>query len=486
MKPLDAIVIGTGFAGIGMGIKLKQAGFDDFVLLEKDDDLGGTWRDNTYPGCACDVPSYLYSYSFEPNPDWTQMFAPQQEIWEYTRHCADKYGITPHIRYRSAVISARFDEDAALWTVETSAGDTYTARALISGVGALHVPRIPDIPGLDSFTGTWFHSAHWNHQHELAGRRVAVVGTGASAIQFVTQIQPIVGHLDVYQRTAAWITPKPDRKIPAKERRLHRRFPLFQKAIRGLVYWGLEARGAGFALDPRIMSMLEKSARKHLDRQVRDRQSREALTPHYQIGCKRILISDDFYPAVQQPNVELVTDQIAEIRPHGVVTADGLERPAETIIFGTGFDVSGNLMHLKVVGRDGRELSETWEREGISANLGISVAGFPNLFLLVGPNTGLGHTSMIFMIERQADYVIDALQQMRRRNAASIEVRAAAQRAFADRVQTKLSGTVWQSGCQSWYIDPSGRNSTIWPYFAFKYWLETRRVKTRDYEFSRP
>jgi cation diffusion facilitator CzcD-associated flavoprotein CzcO len=482
--PLDAVVVGSGLAGIAMAIKLRQAGIERFTVLEAGRELGGTWRDNTYPGCACDVPSYLYSYSFEPNPGWTRMFAPQDEIWDYTRHCAAKYGVMSRIRYESRVTSARFDEDARTWIVDTAGGDTYRARVLVTGVGALHVPRYPDIPGRASFLGTSFHSSGWDHSHHLAGRRVAVIGTGASAIQFVPRIQPVVGHLDLYQRTAAWITPKPDRAIGVRERLLHRRLPLAQRTIRGAVFWLLEARGVGFALSPRLMVLLEHSARRHLGRQVRDPALRARLTPHYQIGCKRILISSDFYPAVTRPNVDLVTDEVVEIREHSLVTADGAERPADTIIFATGFDVGANLSRITVAGRGGQRLEDVWQRAGRSANLGMTVAGFPNLFLLVGPNTALAHSSMIFMIERQTEYVVDALRAIRRRAATTIEVRPRAQRRFAERVQAKLIGKVWDSGCQSWYLDATGRNSTIWPYFGWQYWLETRRLRTADYEFD--
>jgi cation diffusion facilitator CzcD-associated flavoprotein CzcO len=484
-SPLDAVVIGSGLAGIAMAIKLRQAGLDDFLVLEEAHELGGTWRDNTYPGCACDVPSYLYSYSFEPNPDWTRMFAGQDEIWDYTRRCAEKYGVTHRIRYDSAVTSARFDEETRTWTVETSDGHTYDAHVVVTGVGALHVPRYPDIPGLESFKGRSFHSADWDHAHDLTGRRVAVLGTGASAIQFVPQIQPVVGHLDLYQRSPAWITPKPDRVIGRRERLLHRRLPLGQQTVRTAVFWILEARGLCFAAVPRLMRLIERSARRHLEKQVTDPDLRVKLTPQYRIGCKRILISNDFYPAITQPNVDLVTDEIVQIRADTVVTADGTERTTDTIIFGTGFDVGGNLARITIVGRDGRNLEEVWQRSGRSANLGMTVEGFPNLFILIGPNTIVAHSSMIFIIEHQTEYVIDALRAMRDRGATTIEVHSRAQRRFTERIQGKLAGTVWNSGCHNWYLDATGRNATIWPHLAWRYWLETRRVRTADYEFAR-
>ena len=478
------VVIGSGFAGIAMGIKLLAAGVDDFVILEKDDDLGGTWRDNTYPGCACDIPSYLYSYSFAPNPGWTRMFSPQQEIWDYLRDCVDRYGLAPHLRYGVEVTSATYDNGTARWTVQTGSGDVLTTQLLVTGVGALHEPKYPDLPGLDSFAGTMFHSARWDHDHDLTGERVAVVGTGASSIQFVPQIAPVAGHLDLYQRSAAWVTPKPDRGIGARERSWHARFPIGQRVIRTVIYWALELRGIGFAIDPKLMKGLEAQARHHLDKQVADPELRARLTPHYQIGCKRVLVSNDFYPALTRDDVDLVTDGIREVTPTGIVTADGTERPADTIVFGTGFEVSGNLTRMKIVGRDGVELAEQWERDGMGAHLGITVAGFPNLFLLTGPNTGLGHHSMVFMIERQVAYVVQALKALERRRADWIDVRERQQRRFVDRVQTRLADSVWSS-CRSWYVDELGRNFTIWPHFTWKYWLETRRLRSRDFAFGR-
>lgn len=478
------VVVGAGFAGIAMGIRLKEAGVDDFVICEKGDDLGGTWRDNTYPGCGCDVPSHLYSYSFEPNPGWSRMFSPQQEIWDYLRHCVERYGLQPHLRLGTEVTSATYDADSARWTVQTDTGDVLVARVLVAGVGALHQPRYPDIPGLDSFAGKAFHSAEWDHDHDLTGERVAVVGTGASAVQLVPRIAELTGRLTVYQRSAPWVTPKPDHRIDPDAQRRYARSPWRQRAMRHVVYWALEARGVGFALDPRLMKGIEVQARRHLDKQVRAPDLRARLTPDYPAGCKRVLLSNDYYPTLARDDVELVTDPIAAVTSAGIVTADGVERRTDAIVFGTGFDVSRNLTRIKIVGPDGTALHDRWERDGIGAHLGITVAGFPNLFLLVGPNTGLGHSSMIFMIERQVGYVLQALRAMAIRRADSIAVRERTQRRFVDRVQARLSGSVW-NGCQSWYLDESGRNVTIWPYFSWHYWLATRRLRTRDFVFAR-
>jgi cation diffusion facilitator CzcD-associated flavoprotein CzcO len=482
---LEAVVIGSGFAGLGMAIKLKESGRHDFVILEKDDDLGGTWRDNTYPGCTCDVPSPMYSFSFAQNPDWSRFFSPQQEIWDYLRHVVASYGLAGHIRYGSEVTAASFNEASGTWHVVVNGGQTFRARALVAGAGALHKPNIPNLPGLETFEGTTFHSAQWRHDHELTRRKVAVVGTGASAIQFVPAIQPEVERLTLFQRSAAWVTPKPDRAISVKEREFYARHPWAQRALRSAVYWLLELRGTGFALTPKAMTFIEKGARRHLERQVADPELRDKLAPDYQIGCKRILLSNNYYPSLTQDNVEVVTDRIVRVTPRGVVTADGTEHEVDTIIFGTGFQVSGNLTQMKIVGRDGAELNDRWGRRGIGAHLGITVSGFPNLFLLLGPNTGLGHSSVVFMVESQIRYVVQALDLLDERNATSIDVRSDSEADFLDRIQTRLSDTVWESGCTSWYMDEDGRNFTIWPHFTWKYWLETRRIDPDDFVLTR-
>jgi cation diffusion facilitator CzcD-associated flavoprotein CzcO len=480
----DVVVIGSGFSGIGTAIHLKRAGRHDFVILEKADDIGGTWRDNTYPGCACDVPSHLYSFSFELNPHWSRMFSSQREIWDYLRHCVEEYGLAPHLRFGADVTSARFDDETGRWAVDVDGVETYECRILVAGVGALHHPKVPDLPGLTSFTGTTFHSAQWRHDHALAGRAVAVIGTGASAVQFVPRIAPEAARLDLYQRTPAWVTPKPDPPIAADRQRLYARRPAAQRAMRSLLYWALEARGIGFTTTPKAMRLMEREARTHLQRQVPDPALRARLTPDYQIGCKRVLLSDDFYPALQRPNVRLVTEPIAEVTASGIRTSDGTHREVDTIIFGTGFEVSANLTRLHLTGRRGKSLADAWAERGIGAHLGITVNGFPNLFLLLGPNTGLGHTSVVFMIEAQARYIARSIDLLDASGASTIEVRDEVQRRFVHRVQSRLAGTVWQSGCQSWYLDENGRNFTIWPHSTGRYWLRTRRPRLADFELG--
>jgi cation diffusion facilitator CzcD-associated flavoprotein CzcO len=480
----EIVVIGSGFAGLGMAIQLKQAGFDDFLILEKNSDLGGTWRDNRYPGCACDVPSHMYSFSFELNPGWSRMFAPQREIWDYMRRCVDKYGIEPHLRYDSAVEALEWDDDARHWQVTTVDGTRYTPKAVVSGIGALHVPSYPDLRGLERFTGTTFHSAEWDHSFDLAGKRVAVIGTGASAIQFVPRIATQVGRLHVFQRSAPWIQPKPDFPFPAAVRRALA-LPGGARAFRNGLYWMLEARAGGFAIDPRLSAPMEALARRHIARQVTDPELRAKVTPDYTVGCKRVLLSSDYYPALARPNVDLITDGIAEVTETGIVTADGTEYPVDAIIFGTGFKVTEALTEQRIIGRGGLKIQDAWA-DGIEAHRGITVPGFPNFFMLLGPNTGLGHNSVVFMIESQIQHVLSCLRWLSKERGRTIEPKATAVRRFNDRIQRRLRRAVWnEGGCQSWYLDENGVNRTLWPGFTFEYWATTRRARRAEYTITR-
>jgi cation diffusion facilitator CzcD-associated flavoprotein CzcO len=472
-------IIGTGFSGLGMAIRLKQAGIDDFVLLERAGDVGGTWRDNTYPGCQCDVPSHLYSFSFAPNPNWTRTFSHQEEIWDYLRDCAERFEITPHVRLNHEVIDAAWDEEAGVWRLETSGGDL-TAQVVVSGTGALSEPSIPELPGLESFEGAAFHSARWDHDFDLENKRVAVIGTGASSIQFVPRIQPQVESLTLFQRTPPWVLPHSDRPITDPERRAYRRLPLLQRVMRSSIYWARETFLLHF-VRPRFAKLPERMGRRHLRKQVPDPELRRKLTPDYTFGCKRALISNDYYPALTKSNVEVVTDGIAEVRPHSVVAADGTEREVDAIIFGTGFRVHDMPVIDRLRGRDGLSLAENW-RESMQAFLGTTIAGFPNLFMLLGPNTGLGHTSVVVMVEAQIAYVMDALRAMDRHDWRTLEVREEVQRAYNERVQAGLRGTVWNAGgCASWYLDRSGRNTTLWPSFTWRFRERTRRFDRAAY-----
>ncbi|MFN2581352.1 MAG: flavin-containing monooxygenase [Candidatus Dormibacteria bacterium] len=480
----EVLVIGTGFSGLGMAIRLLQSGRSDFLVLERAGDVGGTWRDNTYPGCMCDVPSLLYSFSFAPNPDWTCTYPRQAEIWSYLRDCARRFGVTPHIRLNTAMTAARWDANASRWRVNTTRG-AYESRFLVIGTGGLSEPRMPDVAGLDTFDGALFHSARWRHDHDLTGERVVAVGTGASAIQFIPEIQPRVAQLTVLQRTPAWVLPHPNRTLPVWERRLMRALPVTERARRFGVYLSREMLVPGLIHDPKLVSLLERVALRHLRDQVKDPHLREQLTPRFRLGCKRILISNDYYPALAKPNVELVTDRLAEVRQHSIVTADGRERAADAIVVGTGFRVTDMPVATIVCGDDGRSLAQVWDGSP-QAYLGTTVAGFPNLFFLSGPNTGLGHTSLVFMIESQIAYVLDALRLASAQRLDVIEVRARAQARFNQEIQRRMRSTVWTTGgCASWYIDAKGRNTTLWPDFTWPFHRRTRRFDPAAYTLRR-
>ncbi len=488
MTDVRVAIIGAGFGGLGAAIKLKQAGIQDFTVLERAGDLGGTWRDNSYPGCACDVPSHLYSYSFAPNPDWSRAFSAQPEIQAYLQRCADRFGIRPHLQFGAAVNEARWDDGIKRWRVSTARGEL-TAQVLIAAQGPLSDPSLPAIAGLSTFAGTTFHSATWRHDFDLTGKRVAVIGTGASAIQFIPYVQERAEALTVFQRTAPWVMPRRDRAIKEWERKLYRYAPPAQRALRAGIYWTRELMVPALTGNDRMLSLGEKLGRKYLHEQVRDPVLRQKLTPHFRLGCKRVLLSNDYYPALTQPNVDVVTDSIAEVVPDGIVTrsSDG-ERtvhPVDAIIFGTGFHVTDVPLAAKLVGKDGRTLREHWDEHGMSALHGATVAGFPNLFLLVGPNTGLGHNSIIFMIESQLKYVLGALRAMEHTGAATLEPRPDVQERYNAQIQQQLRKTVWNTGgCSSWYLDDRGRNTTLWPTFTFRFRGLVRRFSRADYAFG--
>jgi cation diffusion facilitator CzcD-associated flavoprotein CzcO len=475
----DILVIGAGFAGVGAAIKLEENGYDDFAVLEKADRLGGTWRDNTYPGCSCDVPSSVYSFSFAPNPDWSRAFAEQPEIQDYLERTADEYGVTRRIHFGAEVLDARWQPEDTRWHVTTSRG-SYSARVLIAGAGPLHEPNMPNLPGIASFKGTAFHSARWDHDHDLTNERIAVIGTGSSAIQFVPMIQPEAKQLYLYQRTAPWVIPKFDREIKPAERNLYRRFPRVQKALRNALYHTLEL--VQFAQrKPHVMQRIQKVAALHLKRQVKDPGLRRVLTPNFTLGCKRLLLSNTYYPALQQPNAELVPHAVTEIREHSVVSADGVEREVDTIIFGTGFHVSDPPIAARVYDASGRSVADAWAGSP-RGYLGTSVAGYPNFFLLIGPNVGNGHSSAIVLIEAQLRYILGALDAMRERGAAAVEVRREVQDAYNERVQAALAGTVWNAGgCQSYYLDRNGTNSTIYPWSTIDLRRRTSRFDPAEY-----
>lgn len=475
------VIIGSGFAGLGMAIGLKKAGFHDFVILEKSEALGGTWHDNTYPGCACDVPSHMYSFSFELNPGWSRMFAPQPEIRSYMERTADKHRVREHIRFGAAVESMEYDDAAKRWNVTLADGTVLTPKAIVSGIGALHIPSFPDLPGIERFQGTAFHSAEWDHSYDLAGKRVAVIGTGASAIQFVPRIAEEVEHLALFQRTPPWIQPKPDREFPAAVRKAFEKVPGAARGFRNGIYWTLEARAVSFTIDPRLSGPMEWLARRHLKRQIPDPGLRAKVTPDYTIGCKRVLLSNDYYPALTRPNVEVETSGIAEVREHSVVTRDGREYEVDCIIYGTGFKVTDALAELQVTGRGGVKLQELWA-DGIEAHRGTTIPGLPNFFMLLGPNTGLGHNSVVFMIEVQIQHVLSCLRLLQESGADAIEPKPEAARRFNDRMHRRLRKAVWSDGgCQSWYLDDKGVNRTLWPGHTFEFWAGSRKARPEEY-----
>ncbi|MFC6287641.1 flavin-containing monooxygenase [Nocardioides sp. GCM10027113] len=484
------LVIGAGFAGLCTAIKLDEDGERDFLVVERGPEVGGTWRDNTYPGAACDVPSQLYSFSFAPNPDWSMSFSPQPEIQEYLRRVARESGVLDRFVFGTGVEQAAWDDAAQRWVVRLSGPDgeqTVTSTTLVSGAGGLSEPRLPDIDGIDDFQGEVFHSAQWNHDVDLTGKRVAVIGTGASAIQIVPELQKVVGHLDVYQRTAPWVIPRNDRRYTRVERLAFRHLPALQRLARTAIYWGRETYVPAFTVDARIATPAKKMALANIRKGISDPELREKVTPSFEIGCKRILISNTYYPALDADNVDLVTDRITKVTGNAVVTADGTERPIDVLVVATGFHTTDLPIAEKIRGRDGRSLAETWREVGMSAYKGTTVHGFPNLFILAGPNTGLGHSSMVFMIESQVAYLRDAVRTMRLHRYGAIEPSARTQAAWNDDLQRRMQRTVWQTGgCSSWYLDEHGRNTTLWPRTTFTFRRQLAEFDVAAYDVAAP
>jgi cation diffusion facilitator CzcD-associated flavoprotein CzcO len=479
-REVRVAVIGAGMSGIGAAIHMRRAGIEDFVVLERSGEPGGTWRDNTYPGCACDVPTALYSYSFAPKPDWSRAFAPQEEIRRYLLDVAAEHGVADRIQCGADVLAADWDEGRRRWQIRTSAGE-YAAQVLVSATGPWSEPVIPDLPGLESFEGKVFHSSRWDHEHQLEGAKVAVIGSGASAVQFVPEIQPKVESLTVFQRTAHWVLPKADRPLGRRAHAIFRRYPATQRALRGGLYGTSEMIGVA-TRKPRLLAPMQAAARRHLRRSVPDPELRRILTPDYTIGCKRLLFSNNWYQALGQPNVDVVPHAVEEVRPHGVVGADGVERAVDTIVLGTGFTITDLPIAARVRGRAGRSLEDAWNGSP-TGYLGSVVHGFPNFFVLLGPNIGNGHSSAFMLSETQIGYMVDALRKMSGGNLASVEVRAETQERFNVEVQSRLAGTVWNAGgCMSYYLDANGRNSTMFPGSTFELRRRLGRFDLADYD----
>ncbi|SNY80697.1 Predicted flavoprotein CzcO associated with the cation diffusion facilitator CzcD [Nocardia amikacinitolerans] len=481
VRHVKTIVIGSGFAGLGLAIRLSQQGRNDYLVLERGSDVGGTWRDNTYPGAACDVPSHLYSYSFALNPNWSRSFSRQGEIQSYIQGVAKRYNVLDKHIFDCDVTGARWNNDTARWEITSSKGD-FTADTVVSAVGALCEPNLPDIKGINTFEGEIFHSARWNHDADLTGKRVAIIGTGASAIQIVPSIAPQVASLDVYQRTAPWLLPRMDRPYLKAERLAFKYVPGVQRLSRAAIYAARETQVVGLAKFPALMQGFQLLAKAKLQYEVRDPELRKKVTPDFRIGCKRMLISNEYYPALSRDNVDVVTDGIREIRAGSIVTKDGTEREIDALIVATGFHVTDSPTYETITGKDGRTLSEVFDEIGQQGYKGSAIANFPNMFFLLGPNVGLGHTSMVYMIESQINYIADALATVDRLGLRTVEVRREVQDSYNRDLQAKLSKTVWNTGgCASWYLDKHGNNTTLWPDFTFQFRRLTKKFDVSAY-----
>lgn len=481
----EVAIIGAGFAGLGAGIRLKQRGDNSFVIFERAGDVGGTWRDNTYPGCACDIPSFLYSYSFEPNPEWSRSFSPQEEILGYLKNCVKKYDLNNHLRMNTEIMHVQFDKENGFWRIKDGQGKETTARIVISAAGPFNAPFIPKIKGQSSFKGETFHSLTWNHDYDLTNKKVAVIGTGASAIQFVPQIAPMVKELFVYQRTAPYIAPKMDKELGEKAKSRFRKYPWYQRFWREIIYWVLENNGRSNEGDNKMRAKRKKIALDHLNHSITDPKLKEKLTPNYKIGCKRILISDDYYPTLERPNVKLIPESANAICEEGILNKDGSITEVDVIIYGTGFYATKFTKVFSLIGEENKNLFETWNEQGGEAYYGMTVSGFPNLCFMVGPNTGLGHNSIIHMMESQLNYILSYIDMARKTEKSStyFDLKPAVQKAFNEKVQKKLANMVWSAGgCKSYYLkNMDGKNTSIWPGSTVSFRRQTKEVNPTDY-----
>jgi cation diffusion facilitator CzcD-associated flavoprotein CzcO len=477
----EVAIVGSGFAGLGMAIECKRAGFDGFVVLERGEQLGGTWRDNHYPGCGCDVPTPLYSFSFAPNPHWSHLYARAGEIRDYMERCADRFDVRAHLRFGAEVTGAHWDDEAQRWIGFIDGEPAMTTDFIVGGFGGLNRPSYPDIEGLETFRGALFHSAQWNHDVPLEGKRIGVIGTGASAIQLIPQVARTAERVTVFQRTPPWVVPKLDRRISRVEQALYARVPLTQRLLRGAIFAITETVGIAITRYPRLLGIGEAWARWHMRRSIKDPQLRGKLTPRYRLGCKRILPSNDYYPALARDNVELETAGIARVTETGVVTGDGTEHELDVLVCASGFRIEEVFAHLDVRGRDGLTLTEAWA-SGIEAHRGTTVAGFPNMALLSGPNTGTGSTSQVYMIEAQIHYVLEMLRTLRGQGAAAIEPTRAAEAHYNAWLQQRMKRTVWLTGgCNSWYLSDDGVNRTLYPGPSSEFWRSLRKVNVDEY-----
>jgi cation diffusion facilitator CzcD-associated flavoprotein CzcO len=476
---LRIAIIGAGFGGIGLAILLKRAGFAAITLFERGPAIGGTWRDNTYPGAACDVQSHLYSYSFAPRTDWSQRYAGQAEILAYIQDVADRFGIAPLVRLNTPVTSARFDDASAVWQIETADGATAEFDIFISAVGQLSRPVLPAIPGLENLAGAHFHSAAWDHSVTLDGKRIALIGSAASAVQIAPELTKIAGHLDVFQRTANWLVPRNNAAFTKLRHRLFAHLPGYRLATRAYLYLYGEFLFDAFRTGSWRNKLLKTVALKHLAAQIPDPALRAKLTPNFELGCKRVLFSDDFYPCFTKPNVALITDAIERFEPEGIRTSDGALHPADVAVFATGFDVRNSLHHVAITGREGLDLQQRWQA-GPEGYRGIAVPGFPNMFMLYGPNTNLGHNSIIVMLEAQSRYIVQCLQHIVAKSVTTLEVREDANRRYNETLQQQLGAMVWSTGCGSWY-ESAGRVTANWSGSTLEYRRQMKAVDFADF-----
>jgi len=487
-EPKDArrtriAVIGAGHSGLCMGMRLKQAGQHDFVILEKAATLGGTWRDNTYPGASCDAPSFLYSFSFAQKTDWSRRFAWQPELLGYSTELAIRHGLLPHCRFNAEVSAASYDDAAGTWTLTCTDGSSIVADFVVAGVGQLNRPSTPQIPGQAEFTGPQFHSAQWNHGVDLAGKRIAVIGNAASAVQFVPQIAPLAAQLTVFQRSANWLLPRKDRLYAPRTQRLLTRFPALAKLyhdVQWFFFGELQLTPLMKQVRP-VQALARWKSLAHLRRQVRDPALRAKLVPQFPIGAKRVLFNDDYYPTLTRPNVALVTDAIERIEPDGVRTGTGTLHAADVIIYATGFKSTDFLAPMRITGRDGLDLRQEWSR-GARAYLGVTVSGFPNFFMLYGPNTNLGHNSILVMIEAQVGYILDVLEQMRARGLRRIDVKRDVLEAYNHSLQQDLARSVWAATGASWYKLADGTITNNWPHSTIRYQRLLRSARLEDFD----
>jgi cation diffusion facilitator CzcD-associated flavoprotein CzcO len=479
----EVAIVGAGFSGLCMAIELKEAGMDSFTIYEKKEELGGTWRDNTYPQCGCDIPSHLYSFSFELNSRWSRSYSRQPEILEYIRDVAEKYDLYDHIQFDTKITELEFHRDDGEWSLGTGDGRSFRAGSTVLAVGPLSRPMVPDFDGLEEFEGRAFHSARWPDDFDPEGKRIAVVGTGASSVQIVPGLAGDPEELHVFQRTAPWVLPRNDRSYSELEKRLFEWVPGLQKAYRAFLYGLFEMQAVGLVDQPRLMKAAEWFARRYINQQIDDPELRDKVTPDYTMGCKRILLSDTYYPALDRDDVELISGEVAEFGEQVVRISDSREREVDAVVFATGFHVTDFLSHFEVRGLEDRRLNKAWS-DGAEAYKGISVNGFPNLFLMLGPNTGLGHNSMIFMMECQARWIRQALEELDERDARYLDVRPSVHRNFNDNLRERMDGTVWKSGCESWYLEDDGKNTTLWPGYTVDYWWKTRQFEESSYRFT--